>query len=276
MRRSLLTCLSIFCLCSICIPSSSNVRIANTPAFATFTKNDHVIILVSGDANQSQTFGFSGTGSLFRATGTSASGRLTFSAVSGASNISLERRSGADITNKSNYGENGYIPPGIYFLHYHRFDDSSHQARHRLGLSDRKCGEDIVVQVNNQTVTRSHLQFHVAFNDLEDFHPDVSKGCITLTTQNFFQLFSDNFFGTDSPLPSCGSHQPSNTFTGQGRILVFVTDVITPNAQAAQTQIFQTVVSGNANNGLTSSDFGGGAPSANLTSLRTLWKAGVP
>jgi hypothetical protein len=175
---------------------------------------------------------------MFKATGLSSEGRLTFSKVSGAQDVQLERRSGADINNKNNYGTDGYIPPGIYFLHYHRFDSSSQQARHRLGLNDRKCDENISVRVGNQTITRNNLQFHVAFNDLEDFHPGVSKGCITLTTQRFFESFRDNFFGTNSPLPSCGSHQPPTNYSGQGNILVFVTDGTNSQRQKNQLKIF--------------------------------------
>lgn len=243
---------------------------------ATFGRDEHIVILVTGDALQSKPFGFSGSGSLYRASGTSTAGRLTFTLVQGAQNISLERRSGVDMTNRNNYGTNAYIPPGIYFLHYHRFDSSSHQARHRLGLSDRKCGESITFQIGNQSVNRSELQFHVAFNDLEDFHPTVSKGCITLTTQNFFTLFPDNFFADDSPLPSCATHQPLSSYNGQGNILVFVTDVTNTDIQNNQIQIFQGILSGNANNGLRPADFAGGTPAAGLVSARTRWRIGAP
>jgi hypothetical protein len=257
----------------ICLTAQPVNPLRPTPDFST---SDTLLILVTGNTSQSRPFGYSGEATVYKASGSSSAGRLAFSPVSGAERIPVERRSGADINNTNNYGTDGYIPPGIYFLHYHRFDSSAQQARHRLGLSDRKCGESIRVQVGNQSIDRSNLQFHVAFNDLEDFHPDVSKGCITLTTQRFFELFRDNFFSTSSPLPSCSSHQTPAQFVGQGNILVFVTDATSTDRQDNQLLIFNGVVAGNATNGLSTPDFGNGSPTQRLTTLRTVWRAALP
>lgn len=261
----------------VCLSTSKSLSPTSEATFMPeFSKTDQLVILVKGDAQQSRPFGYSGSGSMHKASGSSSAGRLTFSPVPSAQNIPLERRSGVDITNRNNYGTDGYIPPGIYFLHYHRFDSGSHQARHRLGLSDRKCGETIRAQVGQQSIERTNLQFHVAFNDLEDFHPDVSKGCITLTTQRFFELFRDNFFSDSSPLPTCGGHQTPAAYAGQGNILVFVTDAADSQKQQGQLQIFNNILSGATANGLVAADFGAGAPTQALATLRTTWRAGLP
>jgi hypothetical protein len=237
----------------------------------TFHRNDHILILITGKSDQSQRFGYSGRGTVYKATGTSVAGRLTFSPVTGSIDIPLERRSGADPTNTNSFGVDSYIPPGIYFLHYHRFDSTSQRARHRLGLSDRKCGENIQVRIGGETISRSNLQFHIAFNDLVDFHPDVSKGCITLNTTNFFRLFSDNFFSDDSPLPGCAGHQPSNDYSGQGKILVFITDATSSDAQDRQVDVFNKILAGDPE-GVMDPNF----DNAGIGRLRTLWGSSIP
>src|ERR1700761_1467442 len=92
------------------------------------------------------------------------------------------------------------------------------------------------------TLTRTALQFHIAFNDLQSFNTHVSEGCITLTAANFSRLFPNGLFDP-SQSPLAAGSADSNTLNLQGsqsNILVFVTDVITPNAQNNQIALFRT------------------------------------
>ena len=269
-----------------------NVALPATPfnvQASSFSKNDHIIILVSGFTNQNRQFGYSGKASTFRSTGTTSTGKLRFSVVPGADNIDVERNSATDPDNKNNYGTNGYIPPGIYFLHYHRLDvgtggttnsnapcHNTGRIRHRLGLSDRPCTESIRVTMGDSTVSREALQFHVAYNDLTCYRANVSEGCITLTNANFLKLFPESFFEVaNSPLNSCQNlPNHTNAYTGDGRILVFVTDATNTNTQNAQIQTFNDIVRG-GDSGLMATDFSLSANSA-LPTLRTRWKAGIP
>jgi hypothetical protein len=243
---------------------------------ATFSKNDYIAILVTGFANESRKFGYSGKASMYKATGTSRAGKLTFSAVPNAQNVDCERNSAKDPLNKNDYGPGGYIPPGIYFLHYHRYHITTDQKRHRLGLSDRKCGETIGVRVNGLLVNRTVIQFHVAHNDLSQFLNDVSEGCITFSQDNFDRLFQNSFFDSNSPLNTCIGHTiPSIfSFTGNGNILVFVTDPTNEQVQNNQVSLFNKVIGGEQSANLTEPDFGSSI-SQNLSNLRMLWRVDV-
>lgn len=242
------------------------------PPYA-FKRDDHVLVLVTGEPLQSTLAGYSGKGSLYVATGTTPAGRLAFSGVPGAQNVSLERRSGADVTNKGEYGKSAYIPPGIYFLHYHRFDPS-HGGRPRLGLSDARCDERINARSGGAPVTRSGVQFHIAYNNLAEMEPDVSEGCVTLRRAEFGTLFPTPFFGAESPLPACGGHTTPTAYGGAGKILVFVTDASDLAIHQRQVAMFQALLTGSSSAGVTPSVFVSG--SAELRGLRDRWYVGIP
>jgi len=147
----------------------------------TFTPKDKLLILLTGFPASTTMFGYSGKATMYRAIGTNADGSLQFASIPGVQNINVERNSAKDFTNKANYGTNGFVPPGIYSLHYHRLDPSLGQVRHRLGMSDDPGGETIRTTIPTPPVTRKSIQFHKAFNDLASFSASVSEGCITLT-----------------------------------------------------------------------------------------------
>jgi hypothetical protein len=241
-------------------------------ALPAFRRDDHIIILVSGNALQSAPFGYSGAGSMYQASGSSAFSRYTFSVVSGASDVPLERRSAKDITNRGDYGTNAYIPPGVYFLHYHKFDTSHNLQRRRLGLGDNKCSEDIAARPNGAPVTRQFIQFHVAYNNLNEFSPGVSQGCLTLTQAQFDILFPTGFFGTGSPLADCPQDGDDDQMSGNGDILVFVTDASNDALQTRQLTLFKAIVRGDSG-GLSSAHF---APGSELALLRSRWYTGIP
>jgi hypothetical protein len=202
-------------------------------------------------------------------------GKLSFSPIEGTQNVPLERRSGTDINNRNNYGTAGYIPPGIYFLHYHRFD-ATFGGRHRLGLSDERCTDVIGRRAGGAPVDRSNVQFHIAFNDLNEFQPSISEGCITLRRDGFDRLFPGGFFGNSSPLPNCGGHAlpPELSFNGGGNILVFVTDVSDANLQTRQYNLMRRIVFGDIDFGITSQIFDDNNPA--LDQLRARWYIGGP
>jgi hypothetical protein len=238
----------------------------------TFWKNDFVLVLVTGRPMQSTLAGYSGEGSLYVANGTSTTGKLAFAGVPGAQSVKLERRSGTDIENRGNYGTGAYVPPGVYFLHYHRFD-GTHGGRPRLGLSDARCGEVIGRRAGGAPVNRNNLQFHIAYNDLAEINPDVSEGCVTLRRAEFGALFPGTFFGADSPLPGCASHTTPTPYSGAGNILVFITDATDAAIHQRQLTLFQDMVRGGAEAGLTSASFTSG--SAELAALRNRWYTGL-
>jgi hypothetical protein len=251
------------------------LALGNAPAAAvlppTFRRDDFVLVLVTGEPLQSTLAGYSGKGSLYVANGTTTGNRLTFGGVSGAQGVNLERRSGTDVTNRGNYGTSAYIPPGVYFLHYHRLDPT-HGGRPRLGLSDARCGEVIGRRAGGAPVDRLNLQFHIAYNDLAEFEPNVSEGCVTLRRAEFGQLFPASFFGADSPLPGCTSHTTPAAFAGAGRILVFVTDASDAAVHQRQLALFQKIVRGEAGSGLVAAHFNSG--SAELGAFRARWNTG--
>jgi hypothetical protein len=224
-------------------------------------KTDLVLILVEGMPASTE-FGFSGLGSMYFATGQTSVGKATFTEI--VKNVALERNSTNDPQNQSNFGEGGFVPPGVYFLHYHRLDlkISSQLPRHRLTFSDQIEGETVTVA--NAAKPRDGLQFHTAFNDLKEFKVHVSEGCITLTAQNFFRLFPSAFLDpASSPLKS---HQNSGlALTGDGKVLVFIADVNEPTRKA-QLAIFSRVLKGDPQDGI------GPITNAAVGALRTTWR----
>jgi hypothetical protein len=238
-----------------------------------FKKDDSILILVTGFANQSRQFGYSGKSSLYKAVGNSTSHQLRFLPVTNSQNVECERNSTVDPLNKRNYGKDGYIPPGIYFLHYHRFHITPSQRRHRLTLSDHKCAENIQVKIGNDTIQRVGIQLHVAHTNMEMFKEDVSEGCITFSEENFFKLLPQTFFIEDSPLNTCANHTLPTRYSGNGNILVFVTDPTDEILQNNQIKIFNEIESGGTN-GLKTSDFSSPITSK-LKNLRAIWKAGT-
>lgn len=250
-------------------PAAAN-QVGLTPPM--FRKNDVVLVLVTGQPLQSTPAGYSGQGSLYVANGTSSAGKLAFAGVASAQSVNLERRSGTDVTNHGNYGTGSYIPPGVYFLHYHRFDPT-HGGRPRLGLSDARCGEVIGRRAGGAPVDRRNLQFHIAFNDLAEIEPDVSEGCVTLRRAEFGTHFPSTFFGADSPLPACASHTTPTPYSGAGNILVFVTDARDAAIHQRQLRFFQSLVRGDAGAGVTGASFVSG--SAELGALRNRWYTGL-
>jgi hypothetical protein len=237
-----------------------------------FSPNDKLLIVVKGNVASTSMFGFSGQASLFQSTGTNADGTIQFSPVAGAQDISVERNSATDFTNFSNYGNKGFIPPGIYFLHYHRLDTTISTIRHRLGLSDEPGMETILSTIPNPSVVRTALQFHVAFNDLAEYNKHVSEGCITLNAANFARLFPDALFdGSQSPLaPGDADTNVLNLQGSTANVLVFVTDVLTPGVQDKQLKFFDQTRAQ-----LKAADFDTGG-SSQLPQLRVLWKAQGP
>lgn len=233
-----------------------------------FSTSDNLIILVTGFPNSTSMFGYSGKASLFRSTGTSASGAIQFSPVAGAQDVDCERNSAADFTNKSNYGTKGFIPPGIYFMHYHRLDTSIGLPRNRLGLSDAPGEETIQSTVPSPPVQRIALQFHRAFNNLAEFNAHVSEGCITLNQANFSRLFPDAIFDpAQSPLaPGAADANPVHLAGSNANILVFITDALSNGKQASQVSLFNTF-----KRQLKFADFGLGAGSS-LPLYRVQWK----
>lgn len=239
-----------------------------TAGAQSFSPTDRLLILVKGNVASTSMFGFSGQATLFQSVGSNQDGTIQFSPVSGAQDVSVERNSAADFTNFSNYGTNGFIPPGIYFLHYHRLDTSILTVRHRLGLSDDPGGETVLSTAPNPPVQRTALQFHIAFNNLTDFNQHVSEGCITLTIANFSKLFPDALFdSSQSPLaPGSADPNPLNLQGSTANILVFVTDVLTPGAQDQQLKLFDQI-----RKQITQADFSIGDASQ-LPQFRTQWK----
>lgn len=233
-----------------------------------FSPNDKLVILVKGNVAATSMFGFSGQASLYQSVGTNQDGTILFSPVSGAQDVSVERNSAADFTNFSNYGTKGFIPPGVYFLHYDRLDTTISTIRHRLGLSDDPGAETILSTVPNPQVQRTALQFHIAFNNLTDFNQHVSEGCITLTADNFAKLFPDALFdSSQSPLaPGTADSNVLNLNGSTTNVLVFVTDVLTPNAQNQQLKLFDQIRAQ-----LKPTDFGVGSGSQ-LPQFRLSWK----
>jgi hypothetical protein len=231
----------------------------------TFTPQDKLLILVKGFPLSSSLFGYSGKATLFRSVGTNADGSLQFVPVPGAQDVDVERNSAKDFNNKANYGTNGFVPPGIYFLHYHRMDPSLGQIRHRLGMSDDPGGETIRSTIPNPPVTRTAIQFHKAFNDLASFSAAVSEGCITLKEDNFFKLFPLNLFvAAQSPLrPGSADSNASNLAGSSNSVLVFVTDALTAGKQDQQVAQFNDL-----RKKLKPADFS----SANIAIYRVLWK----
>jgi hypothetical protein len=210
-------------------------------------------------------FGYSGKATMYRAVGTNADGTLQFVVVPGAQSADVERNSAKDFTNKANYGTGGFIPPGIYFLHYHRLDPSFGQVRHRLGLSDDPGSETIRGTIPSPPVTRTAIQFHKAFNDLASFSASVSEGCITLTEDNFFKLFPPMLFvPSQSPLAAgTGDLNPLNLSGATNNILVFVTDALEPGKQNKQLAAFEGI-----RKNVKPADFS----SPQLAAYRILWK----
>lgn len=241
---------------------------ADSVVAQSFSPTDKLLVLVTGTPLSTTMFGYSGQASLFQSTGMNADGTIVFSPVPGAQAVSVERNSATDFTNKGNYGTNGFIPPGIYFLHYHRLDTKISTIRHRLGLSDSPGGETILSTKPTPPVTRTALQFHVAFNNLSDFKANVSEGCITLTQANFGKLFPDAVFDkAQSPLAPGNSDPNTLGLTGStSNVLVFVTDVLSSGKQDQQTALFDQI-----RKQLTPSDFGSGGGSQ-LPMLRIQWK----
>jgi hypothetical protein len=231
----------------------------------TFTPQDKLLILVKGFPLSTTMFGYSGKATMYRAVGTNADGTLQFVVVPGTESVDVERNSARDFTNKSNYGTNGFIPPGIYFLHYHRQDSSLGQVRHRLGLSDNPGGETILSTIPNPPVTRQAIQFHKAFNNLASFSAAVSEGCITLKEDNFFRLFPPMLFVPEqSPLkPAPGDPNPLGLAGATNSIVVFLTDALTAGKQDQQLSQFESI-----SKRLKPGDFSSAAMAAN----RILWK----
>lgn len=215
-----------------------------------FAPTDYIIVLVDGRTNQSSMFGYGGTASLYRAPGpmnTPANPTLlTFSPVS--ENVNVERRSARNIQASPNdYGALGHVPPGVYGLFYRRLDPT-HGGRHRIGLSDRLCNPAfndcgacsvVKVSVGGTDVQRLGLQFHIAYNDLNTYDPDVSEGCITLTRANWETLFTPDFTDPNtSPLYGC--RPDGRNYNGMGRVMTFITDAAdTQGKQARQKALFQ-------------------------------------
>jgi hypothetical protein len=189
-------------------------------------------------------------------------------ALTGAQDVDVERNSATDFANTSNYGTNGFIPPGIYFLHFHRLDTSLQLLRNRLGLSDIPGEETILSTVPDPPVTRTALQFHRAFNDLTEYNAHVSEGCITLNQSNFSLLFPDALFdSTQSPLAAGNSDEnPLNLAGSTSNVLVFITDALTDGKQDQQLSMFDQI-----RQNLKPADFGLEGDSQ-LPTLRVQWK----
>jgi hypothetical protein len=238
------------------------------PPPATYSPHDKILILVKGFPLSSTMFGYSGKGSMFVSTGSNADGTILFAPVNGAQDVDLERNSAADFTNRSNYGKNGFVPPGIYFLHYHKLDSALGTLRNRLGLSDSPGSETIRTDIPNPPVTRTYIQFHRAFNNLKEFNANVSEGCITLTADNFSKLFPDALFDqTQSPLaPGSGDPNPLSLSGSPNNVLVFVTDAMTPGKQDKQLALFDKI-----RRTLKPADFAL-SPGSQLLTYRIQWK----
>ena len=230
-----------------------------------FSPQDRLLILVTGLPDSSTAFGYSGKASLFQSIATEADGTIRFVPVKNAQGVDVERNSATDFTNKANYGTNGFIPPGIYFLHYHRLDPN--KFRHRLGLSDLPGEETIQSTIPDPAVLRTGLQFHRAYNDLKEYKANVSEGCITLSAANFARLFPDSFFAPATTPLATGTADEKVGLTGSTtNILVFITDVMTAGRQKDQVALFEK-----KRKMLKPSDFGVEAGSQ-LPALRVLWK----
>ena len=165
---------------------------------------------------------------------------------------------------KYDYSQKANIPPGVFALHHHRLDYTLCQnletnVRHRLGLSDHPCFEqnknkyhnisdccnnlstpweccqgnncyssncDEVIKFKEGDIehTRCFIQFHVAYNNLNEYRLDTNEGCIVLNETNFSALFPFSFLELPtSPLIRHNSYgiQPEQ----KGRVLVFITDL---------------------------------------------------
>lgn len=138
------------------------------------------------------------------------------------------------------YGPSAHLGPGIYFLSYARLQGD----RHRLGLSDGKCGR--AGRCSNEVLApggqrRYGVQIHAMFDDKEGFHEELSEGCLTTYRKHFARIFPDSFTSSaTSPLFWNGTRHPKDPeqakadedrglkFAGSGNVLVFVTDPLTP------------------------------------------------
>ena len=236
-----------------------------------FAQDDCIVILVSGDPAVSTPWGLSGRASLHRATQTTVKGKLGFSPVDGATNITCERRSARKVDNPFDYSENGQIPPGIYFVSYHRLDDDA--KRHRLSIGDELNSVNIITGTGDAKVKRVGIQFHQAANDLARYTPRLSEGCIIFTGANFSKLFPGNFLDpATSPLhASTENRESAKAFVGKGRVLVFVTDVTDAERNEYQLKVFDSVVQG-GEHGLTVDAFQ--TDSDVLKTLRIKWSDG--
>lgn len=245
-----------------------------------FSKEDYVVILVDAPPVVSMPWAISAEASMYKASRNSGGpapwplNQLQFSPVPGATNVKCERRSAREVLAEPTfYGTNGHIPPGIYFLSYwkEKYDLKLGHERgyyHRLALGDGKNGFKILSPGGKERV---YIQFHEAYNDLAKYRPDISEGCITITNENFGRLFQKSFM---APATSPLNHNPqagkgSSRYTGKGNILVFVTDVTDVGMSEHQKKLFEGVLSGFSDHGLTKEMFSG--KSAQLTALRKQW-----
>jgi hypothetical protein len=221
----------------------------------------------------SSDWGKSGKATMYRAASSQSTGYLGFSTVESTKDTACERRSAKKVNKPLDYSSKGQIPPGIYFLSYHRLDDD--KKRHRLGLGDTKAGTNIKVQVGGKEVTRTHIQFHEAYNNLKEYKPKLSEGCIIFNKKNFAKLFPKSFLDpASSPLqPTRHKRKTAAKFKGKGDVLVFVTDITDRKKQEQQIEIFKAVVAGQTKgSGLAEGSFK--TDSMELKVLRALWAKG--
>jgi hypothetical protein len=238
------------------------------PQAADFAKSDHVILVISGPPAQSTPWGFSGKASMYRSTSTTSNGCLAFSEVSEATDVDCERRSAKKVNEPFDYTTGGQIPPGIYFVSYHRLDDDS--KRHRLSLGDELNGVEISVRIGDHNIKRSGIQFHEAVNDLTTYKPSLSEGCIIFSSTNFEKLFQKSFLDqTHSPLhASVARLESARAYDGEGKVLAFVTDVTSDRSQERQLMLAKAVRAG-APDGLKPNSFQ--STSRELKLLRDRW-----
>lgn len=165
---------------------------------------------------------------------------------------------------KYDYSHQANIPPGVYALHHHLFDYNTFTAlentvRHRLGLSDKpcfatdtygtfdinsccnnldnpwdccssndckssRCDEVIRFKEGETEHIRCFIQFHVAYNNLNEYRLNTNEGCIVLNECNFNSLFPFSFL--ELPTSPLIRHIPrKDQLSQKGRVIVFITDL---------------------------------------------------
>ena len=192
---------------------------------------------------------------------------------------------------KDFYGENGHVPPGIYFLSYARLDQGKDGTEsHRIGLADKpcrrngNCSVEICVPTHPTGICgpnaekRTGIQFHKLFrnpklalsSEIVPESSDISRGCLTTTEDFLEKIFPESITDPQtSPFRWNGARKNEqqdlgNTFQGDGNALIFVVESLSPGAVDQAQALLRWLRTGR----LTPDHFRGGP---DLERLRRTW-----